>query len=220
VTQLTLILDRDYDGRSPTLEIAMTTKTRTTFDSSPLAVFENGLRIDADGPYGGDTRILFNWPDADQHGDRQNTGEVVIIDTCSEGMPHFAGTYPQAEAIAKLIVASPDMHRALLAVTNLPPAADGSVLVDAKVRAQLVTALNKAGDVEADTIKTGTFICEDETIHRYCRNEADARAMREDIQSINGSSIEQDGEFIYAVVTDVDAAIEELEEAGYEVECR
>ncbi len=50
----------------------------------------------------------------------------------------------------------------------------------------------------------------------YCDNEEQAKRVREELQSIAGSTIEGDGAFLYALVSDPQEAREELEEAGYD----
>ena len=59
-----------------------------------------------------------------------------------------------------------------------------------------------------------TFIIEDNTVHRYCADTKSATAIRSEVQSVNGCNFEHDGNFIYAVVSDPDAAREELEADG------
>lgn len=63
--------------------------------------------------------------------------------------------------------------------------------------------------------ETGNFI-----VSRYFENPADAQCVREDIQTICGSAIEQDDEYLYCIVPDAEAAQMELEEQGYDVEMR
>ncbi len=63
------------------------------------------------------------------------------------------------------------------------------------------------------------YISEDSdsyTVFCYCDNEEQARRTREELQSIAGSHIERDGDFLYALVSDPKTAREELEEAGYD----
>lgn len=123
----------------------MADKTKTTFASSPLDVLANGLEVDEGGPYGGKTRVLFNYPDANHHGYDENTGEVCTIDTCSDGAPHFLGSYPQAEGIAQLFAAVPAMYRALRLAALITRDANGFVSLDPKALEQIEAALALAG---------------------------------------------------------------------------
>jgi len=52
------------------------------------------------------------------------------------------------------------------------------------------------------------------TIWRYCRDGDVAERLVSEIQSLNGSMLERDGDFVYGKFSDVDAAVKELTEDG------
>ena len=54
-------------------------------------------------------------------------------------------------------------------------------------------------------------------LSRLCRNFSDARRVRSSIQSIAGNFLEQDGNFLYAMIDagQLQEALEELDMSGY-----
>lgn len=56
-----------------------------------------------------------------------------------------------------------------------------------------------------------TFVIDDTTVHAKLNSEEDAKAMQENLQSLGGSKVERDGDFIYAPTNDNhDEVYEEL----------
>jgi len=53
------------------------------------------------------------------------------------------------------------------------------------------------------------------SLYRYCASHVEASQICEDLQSLDGSSLEQDDTYIYVIVSDLGAALKEAEEAGY-----
>jgi hypothetical protein len=59
---------------------------------------------------------------------------------------------------------------------------------------------------------------ENPTAHIHAPTEEAALALRAAVQSVNGSNLEQDGTFLYAAVSDAEAASQELLDAGFRTE--
>lgn len=52
-------------------------------------------------------------------------------------------------------------------------------------------------------------------LYLYCDSAMEARAIQNTLQSLDGSNIERDGAFLYCTVENMDNAIQELEETGF-----
>jgi hypothetical protein len=120
----------------------------------------------------------------------------------------------------------PDQARPTI-VINFTVAPDASNLEDwedllRNLAPNLVDDLHSitAAMVPGNHERLGRFIIEDNTVHYYAPHPTDARALRDAIQSVDGSALEVDGCMVYAAVSDPDTARDELEADGYDVEVR